>query len=39
MKRIQSVERSLRQYLSDNYVKIEKANKEYESSREHQEGV
>lgn len=39
MKRIRSTERSLGLYLSNNYVKIEKANKEYESSREHQEGV
>ena len=39
MKRMRNVERSLHKYLSDNYVKIEKANKEYESSREHQEGV
>ena len=39
MKRIQSVERSLRQYLSDNYLKIEKANKEYESSRTDKERI
>lgn len=39
MKRLTNVERHLKLYMSENYVKIEKANKEYESSREHQEGV